>query len=52
MVGVLLGAAGLVAECATRVTYSDPYSLIAIGPLVAVGLARLCLPLRAVDPPV
>jgi len=49
-VGVLLGAAGLAADC-TSIS-SGFYSLVAIGPFVAVALARLFLPLRVIEPPV
>jgi len=52
LVGVILGAAGLAADCATRFACSTPYSLVAIGPFVAVGMARLFLPLQIVEPPV
>jgi ribosomal protein S27E len=52
VVGVILGVAGLVAECATGCSNPGPYPLIAVGPFIAVGMARLFLPLRVIEPPV
>jgi hypothetical protein len=51
-IGFVVGAAGLVVDLCRLFARGDFPELVALGPMVAVALARLFLPVQVTEPPV